>query len=105
MQFGTREGVQREKMSLQSMARWMINMAYLTKNPGRSSRPAKHDELSFWSHRIIYLGATAHIKLGEREPGWREGLDDKIYIGKETLEVSGQVSLFQICSIYLYISL
>jgi len=75
MQFGTREGVQREKMSLQSMARWMINMAYLTKNPGRSSRPVKHDELSFWSHRIIYLGATAHIKLGEREPGWREGLE------------------------------
>ena len=55
--------------------------------------------------RLRYKGVGMHVWVSEWVSGWREGLDDKIYIGKETLEVSGQVSLFQICSIYLYISL
>lgn len=68
---GSLEGMERAKISLQSLARTMIQMTKYAD----VGKPLDLDAMSFWSHSNCYLGAMAHIKLGVRNVEWKEDLE------------------------------
>jgi len=92
--FGTPEGIERAKMSLQSLVRVMI----LTVKAADVGPPLDLDSMSFWCHSSAYLGAVTHIKLGIRNGEWQQDLDClKRYLGffKKRLKLYGMFSIIQ----------
>ncbi|KAH9216898.1 hypothetical protein DL95DRAFT_522367 [Leptodontidium sp. 2 PMI_412] len=64
-------GASRAKLAIQSMVRTNISMTQV----GYTGSPIDFDTLAYWSHRLIPDTAMMHIKFGDRNGEWQEGLD------------------------------
>lgn len=63
---GTDEGIRRAKLTLQSLAQTSIQVVKYAD----IGKPLKFDRMAFWSHKIAYLAAMVHVRLGERNSAW-----------------------------------
>ncbi len=73
-QLGTEDDLCRSTIAMQSLVRTIV---YVLKQ-GNSGMPIDLDMLAFWSHHMIYLCATMHIKFGIRDENWAADLEAMI---------------------------
>jgi hypothetical protein len=70
-QLGKEDDLCRSTIAMQSLVRTII---YLLKQ-GSSGMPIDLEMLAFWSHHMIFLCATMHIKFGIRDENWASDLE------------------------------
>lgn len=73
-QLGKEDDLCRSTIAMQSLVRTIV---YLLKQ-GSSGVPIDLEMLAFWSHHMIFLCATMHIKFGIRDENWASDLEAMI---------------------------
>jgi hypothetical protein len=73
-QLGKEDDLCRSTIAMQSLVRTIV---YLLKQ-GSAGMPIDLDMLAFWSHHMIFLCATMHIKFGIRDENWASDLEAMI---------------------------
>ncbi|PMD21980.1 hypothetical protein NA56DRAFT_107786 [Hyaloscypha hepaticicola] len=73
-QLGKEDDLCRSTIAMQSLLRTIV---YLLKQ-GSSGVPIDLEMLAFWSHHMIFLCATMHIKFGIRDENWASDLEAMI---------------------------